>query len=84
VEKGDFGTTSDRDGDEPGRGLGWFAGVGVLVVAVSAIVAGATIWLLLSNPVVVANAVNDGEITPLVQELALALYDAFLSLLRFF
>jgi len=56
-----------------------FATVGVL----AAVCAAATIWLLLSDPVTVADAVNEGEVTPLVRDLAQALYDALLSLLKY-
>jgi len=45
--------------------------------------AAATVWLLLTDPVTVADAVSDGEVTPLVRELALVIYGALLSLLRF-
>ena len=41
-----------------------------LIAVVSVLLAGATVWLLLTNPVTVANAVNEGEISPLVRELA--------------
>jgi len=47
------------------------------------LLAGATVWLLLTNPVTVANAVNEGEISPLVRELAQALLSALSGLLRY-
>jgi hypothetical protein len=50
---------------------------------VSAILAGAAIWLLLTDPVTVADAVTEGEVTPLVRELAVVLYSALLGLLRY-
>ena len=40
--------------------------VGVLAV----VMAGATIWLLLTDPVTVAESVDSGEVSPLVQSLA--------------
>ena len=43
---------------------------------VSIVLAAATIWLFLTNPVTVANAVNEGEISPLVRDLAQVLFDA--------
>jgi hypothetical protein len=54
-----------------------FAGI------LSAILAGATIWLLLTDPVTVADAVNEGAITPLVKELAVVIYDALRGLLQY-
>jgi len=54
-----------------------------VIAILSAILAGATIWLLLTDPVTVADVVTEGEITPLVKELALVLYSALLGLLRY-
>lgn len=50
---------------------------------VAALVAGATFWLMLMEPVSVAIAVETGDVTPLVQELASALYTALLRLLEY-
>jgi hypothetical protein len=49
---------------------------------VSAVLAGATIWLLLTDPVGFTTAINQGSITPLVTELADALAGAVRDLLR--
>ena len=54
-----------------------------LIAVVSVLMAGATVWLLLTNPVTVANAVNEGEISPLVRELAQALFSALSGLLKY-
>jgi hypothetical protein len=53
-----------------------------VVAVVAATLAGATIWLLLTDPITVADAVNEGNVTPLVRELAGALYGALRGLLR--
>jgi hypothetical protein len=53
------------------------------VAAMSVVLAGATIWLLLTSPVTVANAVNEGEVTPFVRELAAVLWKALSGLLRY-
>jgi hypothetical protein len=53
-----------------------------LPAVLAATLAGATIWLLLTDPVTVADAVNEGNVTPLVRELAGALYGALRGLLR--
>jgi hypothetical protein len=85
VETGDQGiSTSTDDRDRLGARLGRLSSLVVLAGAMAALVAGATLWLLLSNPVVVANAVDGGEVTPLVRELAIVLYNAFIGLLDFF
>ena len=53
------------------------------VAVVAAIFAGALIWLLLSDPVTVADAVETGDVTPLVSELAHVIYQALLNLLDY-
>ena len=54
-----------------------------LIAIVSVVLAAATVWLPLTNPVTVATAVNDGEISPLVRELARVLLDALAGLLKY-
>lgn len=54
-----------------------------LIAILSVVLAVATVWLLLTNPVTVATAVNEGEISPLVRELAQALLDALAGLLKY-
>jgi hypothetical protein len=53
--------------------------VGILAI----IIAGATIWLLLTDPVTVAESVDTGEVSPLVRSLAGALYQALVGLLKY-
>jgi hypothetical protein len=53
------------------------------VAGIAAIFAAALIWLLLSDPVTVADAVEAGEIGPLVSVLASVIYQAFVSLLDY-
>lgn len=53
--------------------------VGILAI----VVAGATIWLLLTDPVTVAESVDTGEVSPLVRSLAGALYQALVGLLKY-
>ena len=64
-----------------------FSGLSVSLVGtvavVSALLAGATIWLLLTDPITVAGALHDGTVTPLVRELARAVADALRGLLSF-
>jgi hypothetical protein len=54
-----------------------------VVAVVAATVSAATIWLMLTDPVTVADAVNTGEVTPLVRALAGAVYDAMKGILRY-
>jgi hypothetical protein len=53
------------------------------VAIVSIVLAAATIWLFLTNPVTVANAVNEGDVSPLVRSLAQVLYQALAGLLKY-
>jgi hypothetical protein len=54
-----------------------------LIAVVSIVLAAATIWLFLTNPVTVANAVNEGEISPFVRDLAEVLYNALRGILKY-
>jgi hypothetical protein len=63
--------------------VGRATSVAVLIGVAAAVVAGATIWLLLTDPVTVANAVDEGQISPLVTQLAQIIYDAIAGLLEF-
>jgi hypothetical protein len=56
--------------------------VGV-VAAISLVLAAATIWLLLTSPVTVATAVNEGDVSPFVRELAQAILAALSGLLKY-
>jgi hypothetical protein len=53
------------------------------IALLSAVIAGATIWLLLTDPVTVADAVDTGEVSPIVRELAGVLYNALAGLLKY-
>ena len=53
------------------------------IAAASVVLAMATVWLFLTNPVTVANAVNEGDVSPLIRDLADALFTALRSLLRY-
>ncbi len=78
VESDQF--TTDREAD---TGFGRAASLGGLVAIFAAIVAAATIWLVLTDPVTVATAVDEGEISPLVRQLAQVLYNAVAGLLEY-
>lgn len=53
------------------------------IVLTSLTLASAAVWLFLTNPVTVANAVNEGEITPFVRDLARVIFEALQGLLRY-
>lgn len=54
-----------------------------VIAFVSIVLTAATVWLFLTNPVTVANAVNEGEVSPLVRDLALVLYNALSGILKY-
>jgi hypothetical protein len=54
-----------------------------LVALVAAALAAATIWLLLTDPVTVADAVSDSDVSPLVRALAGALFEGLKGLLKY-
>ena len=47
------------------------------------VTAGATVWLLLTDPVTVAESMDSGEVSPLVQSLAGSIYDAIVRLMKY-
>ena len=53
------------------------------IAVVAALLAIATIWLVLTYPVTVANSVNEGDVSPLVRQLASAMYEALRGLLKY-
>ncbi len=54
-----------------------------MIAIVAAVLASATIWLVFTDPVTVANSVNQGDVTPLIRELASAFYEAVKGLLKY-
>jgi len=65
------------------RGLDRVTSVAVLIGVLATIIAGATIWLVLTDPVTVATALDEGEISPLVRQLAEVIYNALSGLLDY-
>ena len=53
------------------------------LISVGTVLAGATVWLFLTNPVTIANAVNEGEVSPFVEDLARVIYNALVGLLKY-
>ena len=54
-----------------------------VIAFVSIVLAAATVWLFLTNPVTVANAVNEGDVSPLLRDLAGMLYNALSGILKY-
>jgi hypothetical protein len=53
--------------------------VGLIATALAA----ATIWLLVTQPVTVADAVATGEVSPIMKALAGALYEALAGIVKY-
>ena len=66
-----------------GRFQRWSASLFGAIAAVSVLLAVSTVWLFLTNPITVANAINDGDVSPLVRSLAEALFTALQGILRY-
>jgi hypothetical protein len=64
--------------------LGRLLSVAGLIAVVAAVLAVASIWLLLTDPVTIVTAVEGGEITPFIRELAQVIYKAIAGLLKYF
>ena len=60
-------------------GLGVIGAIGVL----SLIMAGAVVWLSLTDPITVANAVSEAEVSPFMRDLAAVLLAALQGLLKY-
>ena len=71
-----------QHGDPDARG-NRVASVAVLIGIAASVVAAATIWLLLTDPITVATAVETGEVSPLVRQLADVIYSAIVGLLDY-
>ena len=60
----------------------WSASLLGCIAVVSVLLAASTVWLFITNPINVANAINEGDVSPLVRSLADALFNALRGLLR--
>jgi hypothetical protein len=60
-------------------GVSLFGAIAIIIV----VLALATVWLFLTNPVTVATAVTEGQISPFVRDLAAVLLQALEGLLKY-
>ena len=54
-----------------------------LVGLLALVMAGATVWLVLTDPVTVAESIDAGELSPLVRTLATTIFEALRGLLKY-
>ena len=65
------------------RAARWGMSLVAIIGLLAATIAGATIWLLITNPVAVSDAVAKGDVTPIVKELGSALLNALRGLFKY-
>ena len=61
----------------------WSVSLIALVGIMAAAIAGATIWLLLTDPVTVANAVASGDVSPVVQAIGAVIVGALKGIFKY-
>jgi hypothetical protein len=61
----------------------WGLSLVAIIGLLAATIAGATIWLLITDPVTVSNAVAKGDVRPIVSELGKVLYNALQGLFKY-
>ena len=61
----------------------WSASLFGAIAVISVLLTASTVWLFLTNPVNVVNAINEGDVSPLVRDLAQVLVNALRGLLRY-
>ena len=54
-----------------------------IVGLLALVIAGATMWLVLTDPVTVAESVDTGEVSPLIRSLASTIFEALRGLLKY-
>jgi len=72
--------TNEQDA---GPNLNHLASIAGLIGVAAAIVAAAAIWLMLTEPLTLANAIGRGEISPLVRQFAQVIYEMMAGLLDY-
>lgn len=61
----------------------WSVSLIAIMGVLAATIAGATIWLILTDPVTVANAVSTGDVSPVVKAIGAVIYDALKGLFKY-
>ena len=61
----------------------WSVSLVAIIGLLAATIAGATIWLLVSDPASVANAVATGEVTPVMKAIGAVIFDALKGLFKY-
>jgi hypothetical protein len=62
---------------------GWSVSLVAIIGAFAATIAGATLWLLFTDPVTLADRVSTGEVGPLMRALGSVIVDALRGLFKY-
>ena len=65
------------------RAIRWSVSLVAIIGLLASTIAGATIWLLLTDPVTVANAVSTGDVSPVVQAIGVVILNALKGLFKY-
>jgi hypothetical protein len=61
----------------------WSVSLVAVIGVLAATIAGAAIWLIVTDPITVANAVSTGDVTPIVQAIGAVIFDALKGLFKY-
>ena len=61
----------------------WSVSLVAAVGLIAAAIAGAMVWLLVSDPATVASAVSSGDVMPIMQAIGAVILDALKGLFRY-
>jgi multidrug resistance efflux pump len=61
----------------------WSISLVAVIGLIAATIAGAAIWLMVTDPVSVANAVSTGDVTPIMRAIGEVIFDALRGLFRY-
>jgi hypothetical protein len=61
----------------------WSVSLVAVIGLLAATIAGAAIWLIVSDPVSVANAVSTGDVRPILQAIGAVIFDALKGLFKY-
>jgi hypothetical protein len=61
----------------------WSVSLVAVIGLLAATIAGAAIWLMVTDPVSVANAVSTGDVTPIMRAIGEVILDALKGLFRY-
>jgi hypothetical protein len=61
----------------------WSVSLVAVIGLLAATIAGAAIWLMVTDPVTVANAVSEGRIMPIMEAIGAVIFNALAGLFKY-